>query len=268
MTLIIGIKCKDGVVLGADGATTFTNVVGQPTVTVPAKKLQVLSGSVIVGVSGDVGLAQMFAKAIGDAWQRREFSGKSPNETGQLLRQAIWKQLAPEVIIAKQAAEAFGQGSIQRVVTCSAVALPVSDTHCLFQFDHQGIPTEATPGLPFFALGSGQMIADTFLAFLRKVFWPQRPPELAEGLLAAVWTLRRAIETTPGGVGDPIQITTLCREGKSWVARERREEEWQEHLQDIQDAEGVLRDFRRHLQPKDSEGKPTAPPPPPAPPKT
>jgi ATP-dependent protease HslVU (ClpYQ) peptidase subunit len=72
MTLIIGIRCKEGVVLGADGAATLTNAQLQPTIQMPVKrKLQIFSGQVVVGVSGDVGLAQRFGQAIGDAWANK-----------------------------------------------------------------------------------------------------------------------------------------------------------------------------------------------------
>lgn len=57
MTLIVGIKCDDGIVLGADGAATL-GVMGQSTVRQATKKLDILKESVVVGVSGPVGLAQ------------------------------------------------------------------------------------------------------------------------------------------------------------------------------------------------------------------
>ncbi len=43
MTLIIGIKCSDGIVMGADGAATFATL-GQPTIRQETKKLGNYSG--------------------------------------------------------------------------------------------------------------------------------------------------------------------------------------------------------------------------------
>jgi 20S proteasome alpha/beta subunit len=40
MTLIIGIKCSDGIVMGADGAATFGSL-GQQTIRQGTKKLEV-----------------------------------------------------------------------------------------------------------------------------------------------------------------------------------------------------------------------------------
>ena len=59
MTLIIGIKCEGGIVMGADGAATL-GCMGTHTVVQECKKLQLLCNSIILGVSGSVGLAQRF----------------------------------------------------------------------------------------------------------------------------------------------------------------------------------------------------------------
>jgi ATP-dependent protease HslVU (ClpYQ) peptidase subunit len=260
MTLIIGIRCKEGVVLGADGAATLTNAQLQPTIQMPVKrKLQVFSGQVVVGVSGDIGLGQRFGQAIAEAWANKAFSGKNGLDAGLILRQTIWTQLHPEVIIAQEAAKAFGPAAINRILTTTAVALVIADRPCLFQFDQQGIPFEASEELPLFAIGSGQMIADPFLAFLRRIFWPAGLPSLAQATLATVWTLQHAIGTHPGGVNHPMQIVALKREGKGWVAKELEQTEWHEHLQDMRDAENVLAKFREFVS------APTPPPPEPPP---
>jgi 20S proteasome alpha/beta subunit len=254
MTLIIGVRCKDGV-------ATVTNIQMQPTIQTPVKKkLQVIAGQVVIGVSGNVGLGQRFAKELEASWGRKEFVGKGSLEASAIIRAAVWRQLAPEVEIARQAAGAFGQAAINNVLTATAVAIPVSDVPCLFQFDHQGLPCEATEDLPLFAFGSGQMIADPFLAFLRRIFWRESFPTVAQAMLSTVWTLRHAILTNPGGVNNPIQIVTLRREGKGWCAKELQESEWGEHDQDIKDAEHALANFRELL--RRAEAPTPAPPPP------
>ena len=55
MTLIIGVRCSDGVVIGADGAATLGSTLGGPTVMQPVTKLQILEGTIVMGVSGQVG---------------------------------------------------------------------------------------------------------------------------------------------------------------------------------------------------------------------
>lgn len=57
MTLIVGIKSKEGIVLAADGAATLGSM-GNRTVIQSVKKLSTIQDKIIVGVSGSVGLSQ------------------------------------------------------------------------------------------------------------------------------------------------------------------------------------------------------------------
>src|SRR5262249_33715198 len=153
------------------------------------------------------------------------FSGKGAtplksHEVMMTLRGAIWKHLEQEINHARIASQAIGPLAVQRVAATTLVGMPVAGKACLFQFDEQGLPEEATEDLPFIAIGSGQHIADPFLAFLRRVFWPNELPTLADGVLAAIWTVRHAIDTNPGGVGEPIQIITICPKDRDWHAKE------------------------------------------------
>ena len=76
LTLIVGIKCTDGVVLGADGAATL-GVMGTPTVRQAVKKLTIIDRQVVVGVSGPVGLAQRFTNEVEALWTGGKLSGKT-----------------------------------------------------------------------------------------------------------------------------------------------------------------------------------------------
>jgi len=57
MTLIVAMKCSDGVVVGADSAATLGSF-GEQTVKEIATKLYIVKDSLILGLSGPVGLAQ------------------------------------------------------------------------------------------------------------------------------------------------------------------------------------------------------------------
>jgi 20S proteasome alpha/beta subunit len=65
MTLIIGILCSDGAVLGADGAATFGPGLGETTIRQPVRnKLRVIGSDAVAGMSGSVGLSQRFSAMI------------------------------------------------------------------------------------------------------------------------------------------------------------------------------------------------------------
>ena len=52
MTLIIGIKCSGGVVIGADSAATMVTATGIETIVQPTTKLDVIKDKVIIGLQG------------------------------------------------------------------------------------------------------------------------------------------------------------------------------------------------------------------------
>jgi hypothetical protein len=186
-----------------------------------------------------------------------------PEDATGFLRQQLWHSLLePELKIAKTMAEHVGNPApVQAALTSSVACLPVGAELCLFQFDPQGMPDRATADLPFVAVGSGQRIADPFLAFLRRIYWPDRLPSLQEGVLATVWALTHAIETNAGGVGDPIQIIKVSREVNSWRAAEIEEATWQELRQSIREIEREMGALPARLQ--RAEGAPPPPSPPP-----
>ncbi len=64
MTLIIGLKCSDGIVVGYDGAATLANIARLRTVIQPVPKLAIIRDKMIVGVSGPVGLGQVFCDRV------------------------------------------------------------------------------------------------------------------------------------------------------------------------------------------------------------
>lgn len=242
MTLIIGIKCSDGIVMGADGAATL-GAMGQFTVRQPKKKLEIFQGTVIVGNSGPVGLAQRIGGEIKMLWDKRAFSNKKPFQAMTIIRGVMFKHVGPELEAAGVARPALGHIAVESALCFTLVGLPVSKRPCLFQFNQQCSPEEATDDLPFVAIGSGQGIADPFLAFLRRIFWPNSQPTVADGVFATFWTLEHAIQIHPGGVAEPKQIVILERKNQNWKARELSDEELEEHRESVAEAEGRLAGF-------------------------
>ena len=64
MTLIVGLLCRDGVVVGADGAASLGPAVGVYTVRQSVKKLFRVQGNMIFGVSGAVGMGQLLLDGL------------------------------------------------------------------------------------------------------------------------------------------------------------------------------------------------------------
>src|SRR5205823_3850561 len=124
---------------------------------------------------------------------------------------AFWEDvIAGEWAVANVVKDTLGpQIAVTSANSSMIVALPIEKKAELIQFDYQCAPELATDELPFVSVGSGQSTADPFLSLVRKIFWPTKPPPLNDGVFSAVWALRHAIDTVPGGIADPIQVAVL-----------------------------------------------------------
>lgn len=249
MTLIIGINSRDGIVMGADGGATLGDI-QQTTVMQPIKKLEIISESVVIGTSGHVGLGQQFRAAIEKVWQNKGFVHQKSVEAGKILGAALWNCAVIEwqkaAIIARSAPIVAQRGTSFQVT----IALPVSGKPCLFQFDSKCSPEAATEHLPFFAIGSAQKTAETFLAFIRQVLWKRNTiPSLADGRFAVFWTLEHCIRISPGGISDPKQIITLENTKNGWQARELPDSKLLDHSYMVEEIEEHIGKYK-HLEEK------------------
>ncbi len=266
MTLIVGVKCSDGIVMGADGAATYGSL-GMQTIRQPVrKKLRVIAESIVIGVSGPVGLGQRLATTVESLFKAGnlyQIPGtnlyRHPHELMDHLRLSFWGIIDREIQIARAASQIIQLNlTIADALSSTLLATPVPSfpTPSLFVFDQQASPEEATEDLPFFAIGSGQLIADPFLAFMRRLYWPDRLPTVAEGTLAVYWTLHHAIATHPGGVADPKQVVVIEKQKGQWRPRELTQGEAEEHLEHVSMLEKCLTDFDKN----DQRALPPSPP--------
>ncbi|MBI4506703.1 MAG: hypothetical protein HY691_14305 [Chloroflexi bacterium] len=262
MTLIVGVKCTDGIVLAADSAATLGAIGDSTIVQNSASKLKVVDSCLIVGTSGSIGLGQRIAFEVERLWNQKAFSGTPPTTAMVILGGAFKPHLSMEAVATREFIPLIGAGAAARsALSHTLVAMTVSKRPCLFQFDHQGAPEEASEDLPFVSIGNGQRIADPFLAFIRRIFWPTDLPSVTEGVFAAVWTLDHCIETHPGGVNGPVHVAVIeARKPGEWIARHLAEPEVVEHRQAIDAAESSLRQFRASLAPSPASVVGNAPP--------
>ncbi len=262
MTLIIGILCQDGIVVGSDGAATMS-VMGQQTARQSVKKLYLLTSPIpmIVGVSGSMGMSQR----ITNVFSKFNYSGANclppkPIEAMTIIRHQLWTEcIQPEIKIANEAKNLFGPVSINDANCACIAALPVSSKLSLISFNQQGTPELATKDIPFVAIGSGQFCADPFLAFIKRIYWSDRLPNLSEGMFATFWTLDHAIKTSPGGIAEPKQIAVLEIKGSKTICRELTKEETGPIEQAVKEAENRLKDLNKPSANAEDIPKPTSP---------
>lgn len=256
MTLIVGILCRDGVVMASDSAATMGasgfHTIGQQWV----KKLALLDPRTLMAATGAIGIGQL----IGDRVKRMSQGGalgggKTPEQIMHDIGIAIGEMVRPYFDLAQVQKGITGDAA--GTLCKSMIALPVKKEPCLFTFDFNGAPERVTKELPFVAMGSGQVIADPFLAFLKRTFWASGQPTVADGRLVAVWAIEHVCQTNPGGVGGTVQLATLVNEQASISDSD----EIEAHRERVADAErAMVRAVREEAAPKAEVPAPPAAP--------
>lgn len=246
MTLIVGVKCSDGIVLGADSVATYATQLGQPIIRQDTvTKLHITSGKIAVAVSGPISLSQNYSDEMDSYIQTKgnKVNWRNTAEAKTEISRMFWKHAGPAWEKASVVAKAVGGAAHVECLHSSATAFAIGDEPHLIQFSMQCNAEEVTQDLPFVALGSGQPPADTFLAFIRRIFWPLGLPSLIDGQIATIWTLDEVIKTNPGGVGGEVKVVLLRKDEKSshWKCSELSVDEIDTHRQLITDIENRMR---------------------------
>lgn len=259
MTLIVGIWTENGVVVASDSAASYstgqTMTIGQQEVT----KILKLADSVLFASTGSIGISQVVSQRLAEMWRKSDFKSiSSPEEMMRQVGEQISSLVSPFLDSAKNL-RSLGVDPGSSLCKCLA-AFPVKQRAHLFSFDYNGAPERATRELPFIAMGSGQAIADPFLALLKRLLWSASPPTLPEARLAAVWTIDHVRRTNPGGVALKTQLAVLQQKDGRLEAALCPENDIEEHMEKISDAERALVEEVRGNR---ADSVPPASPPPP-----
>ncbi len=262
MTLIVGIRCSDSVVIGTDSAATFGLDSRTPTISQPfQEKIEIIQDHVIIAGTGSIGLGQRFTAIVKNLWMKNILKNKTEVEIGEILSHETLKNFSQTGINPLQpqnGPEVYG----------ALVALPCKRNPALIEFPVVGFQPEIkTDTLWYASMGSGQPVADPLLGFIRTTFWENdSPPSRQEGIFAATMVLTLGFKMVPAGVAGPIQMAILeqTSDTKSQLtARRLTQEELSEHEQSVEDAIEHFRGYREKFGAEDSS-TPTLPPAPPS----
>ncbi|UCC71298.1 MAG: hypothetical protein JSV86_13000 [Gemmatimonadota bacterium] len=265
MSLIVGIRCTDSVVLAASGPGTMPSEDGLPPARQWGKKLRVVAGQAVLGVTGHDGLAQEMALSLERCLAEPDERDAVEDVLRGKLRDALAAPVQRTVAIHRtlQGLPGFGITSNEYVVSQSMLAIPFRDSLRLFLLDPECSVTEVTDELACATIGGAKVIADPFLTFLRKVLWHDGLPDIALGELCAYWTVLHVAESCPGALTFPVQLVVMRRgDGGSIDIFERGERELSRIQLAIERGEEMIRRSLRG-QPSESEGfaVPAEPPP-------
>lgn len=231
MTAIVGVLCKDGIVIGSDSATTFS-AGAQRTIEQPSKKIKVVRDSAIISGTGSVGLGQRFCSVVDDFWPST--AKRRPNDIVQ--------------DISRLAIQNFQNTGVQQIGFGALLAFFHSGTFHLCEFETGNMQPELkTADLWFVSMGVGQTIADPFLGFVRRIFWNNEQPDLKNGIFGTIWALQNTIDMNTGGVNGPIQLAIVSKNGTNSVSKILEESEILEHVEYVREFEKHLKSFPQQL---------------------
>lgn len=247
MTIVVGVLCKDGVVIGADSSATFA--AGQlRTVEQETKKIDIIADKIIVAGTGQIGLGQRFCFQVEQAWSNGKFKSKAPIEMAtQMCQLGI---------------QDFASTHVDKGQYGALVAFPAAHKINLCEFSTTDFQPELkTERLWYASMGSGQPIVDPFLGLMRDVFWAAGPPTCQEATLIITWALVHTIKVNPGGVNGPIQLASLNRQNNEFKARLLDDAELLEHKNNVDGAIAHLRKYADVLGGRSDQNAPDLPKP-------
>jgi hypothetical protein len=255
VTIIVGVRSTDGAVIGADSTATSSAGPQRLIQILSDDKINIIGDKVIVACTGAVGLSQRFRDVVKAAWDPpKKLFQKSCAECAREISRATlqdFEHTAVPRLPPPQGGLQFG----------ALMAAPMDGAAQLIEFGTLDFQPEIKKDrLHFVSMGSGQLLADPFLAFISRVLWEGKPPDVQIGAFGVYWVLSHTIQYAPGGVGKPIKIAVLKKQKGEWVARSVEGDELQEPEQHVAEVEKLIAAY-----PKQSieAAKGSAPPEPP-----
>jgi hypothetical protein len=228
VTVLVGVLCSDGAVIGADGIST--SAMGQfPLIHLESNpKIEIFGNAVIIATTGPVGYAQRLHHHIDLAVKGGVFKNFSAREATNNISDRfiteLQKSKAPS-----HPQEGIGFGGLM-------AAAPGKEGPFLAEFATTNFQPEMKIGKTFFAsMGSGQMLADPFLAFVCRVLWKNQMPTVDNGKCGVYWVLAHTIKLAPGRVGLPICLATLRKIDAAWVAKEEDTQESAQYVDALEE---------------------------------
>jgi len=284
MTVIVGILCSDGVVIGSDSAMVAGRV-GRYTIERQdgdVLKIEIIENDTITAVTGAMGLAQRFndqlattIRTLRQPFQPPQFFpgvGVVGSPLQQMLNGKVPAGTAPyDAISPVEMGRTIAQiiiGDFQRTQSTHQVSngwglgalfgFVNADTPHLIDFD----PVQFHPelkGLPDplrgdqdrnwrgVTWGAGQQLADAFLAHAYRILFGGKAPTVARAKLAVAWTVDHVSKYNIGLVGGKLQLAVLEKRNGAWIAHHEDPGEIQGQVASL---EGYISEFREMQKPE------------------
>jgi len=196
-------------------------------------KIHIFNDVIVMATTGPVGYAQRLYHHIDLAIKGNVFTNFTAREvTSNISSRIITDLQGSKAPSWPQEGLRFG----------GLMAAAVKDGPLLAEFGTTDFQAELKTGKIFFgSMGSGQLLADPFLAFVCRVLWDSKMPTVDKGKFGVYWVLAHTIKLAPGKVGLPIHLVTLRQVNGAWVAKEQDTQESAQYIKELEDYIGCFK---------------------------
>lgn len=286
MTVVVGILCSDGVVIGTDSALAVGRV-GRYTIERHEGnvfKIEIIDNNIITAFTGAAGLSQRFNNLVrttirelrqpyvqprlpagigpvGTPLQlilfqkhfpdrRVAYDEIGPVEIGRIISQLTIDDFrrTPSVL-QQQPTIGWGFGALFAFV-CGGEPQLIDFDSVSFHPELKGMPDSNRDGKDRIwrcvSMGAGQVLADAFLAHSYRLLFGEQIPTINRAKLVVAWTIKHVVRYNPGLVGGELQLAVLEKRNDEWVAHH---EDTGEIEQQVEVLESYISAFREQHKP-------------------
>ena len=130
MTLIIGVKCREGIVIGSDSLETFGTGIEQEV----SNKIEYLARDALIASAGAVGLIQLIKEKLRISWETVQ-TEDDVYRARLLLQELVWSEVKRAMDHASEAQEYLQEDLIPTVLTGSVIAFPLKGAAVLLRIN-------------------------------------------------------------------------------------------------------------------------------------
>jgi|GEM_PF-2506334 hypothetical protein len=217
MGLVVGLVCRDGVVIGSDSSRP--HLAGEtPDPYGPVQKTHVIGGDVLLGSTGNVGFAQRLEMVLRELREDSRFPEWDHFVIARSVVADAWKEFQAT------RSDLAGFGALMGFRCITGVHL------CELRAGDLQPEFKGPPGW-FTALGPARATANSLIGLLQRTVFQARQPQLAEGVLLTVWALEHARQLHPDRIRPPFHVALLAanaedRPHPAWLLSPEQLDHW------------------------------------------
>ncbi len=244
MTLLIGVQCTNGVVLGADSSATLAT--NGADVNDLAHKITLVGDHALIAIGGASAMGLQFEHGARTELESLHVAGELATLAHPELAAKISEQLIPAFLALKIPELAVkakelpgGEENLASILARCLIATFTNAGPCLLAVNEFGL-TDCADKVPYAVEGNGDVAALPFLGYIRQHVWKNQPPDVGAGILAVLWAFRYAGRANPERLSEPYQLGVVERIGERLQARFLSET-------DLSEPKNLLDDFETNV---------------------